>query len=183
MAGAVFILSLAVWIGIGLAERWGLDPSFALFAKLAPFFLGGALVFFVVERSGINPIIAVGSLVVALALIFFVPRWGGQASAPFLAYGLLWLSSVVPQPGWIARNDVSYGFYIYAWPVQQLTVLLGGAAWGMPVYILITIAVTFVLAWLSWVVVERPAMLKVRPRPGERLRPEPIEPPGDIQRA
>ena len=80
------------------------------------------------------------------------------------------------------RNDVSYGFYIYAWPVQQLVVLVGGAALGMPVYILITIVVTFALAWLSWVLIERPAMLLARPK-GNHLRPQPVGPPGDIQDA
>ena len=124
--------------------------------------------------------LGVGALVVAVALILLIPHWGGQAAAPLLAYGLLSLSTWVRQPSWVARNDVSYGFYIYAWPVQQLVVLIGGAALGMPVYILITIVVTFALAWLSWVLIERPAMLLVRPT-GKRLRPEPVGPPGDIQ--
>ena len=77
---------------------------------------------------------------------------------------------------------MSYGFYIYAWPVQQLVVLVGGAALGMPLYILITIIATFALAWLSWVAIERPAMLTVRPK-ADRLQPEPVAPPGDIQGA
>ncbi|WP_435527005.1 acyltransferase family protein [Microbacterium aurantiacum] len=175
MAGVVFVVSLLVWIGSPLAERWGLDGSFLLFAKLAPFFLGGALVFFIVERSGINTIVAVSSLVVALVLIGAVPRWGGQASAPFLAYGLLWLSSVIPQPRWIARNDVSYGFYIYAWPIQQIAVLLGVSALGLPAYMLIVALVTFALAWLSWVFVEHRAMGWARPS-SDRLRPLPVGP-------
>jgi len=180
-AAIAFVLSLGVWIGIGLADRWGLDESFFLFAKLAPFFLGGSLIFFLVERYGISRWVGIGSLVAALILILAVPRWGGQASAPLLAYGLLWLSAVVPQPAWIARNDVSYGFYIYAWPVQQLTVLVGGAALGLPVYIVITVVITFALAYLSWIVVERRAMMWARPTSG-RLRP-PESVPGDIRPA
>jgi len=163
LAGVAFVLSLLVWIGVEFAQRWGLDESFFLLAKLAPFFLGGAFVFFIVERAGINAWVAIGALAVALALIFLVPRWGGQAAAPFLAYGLLWLSSVIPQPRWIARNDVSYGFYIYAWPVQQLVVLVAGASMFFPLYILITVVLTFALAYLSWILVERRAMRWVRP--------------------
>lgn len=180
MAGAAFVLSLLVWIGAPLAETAGLDPSFLLLAKLAPFFLGGAFVYFVVERSGISAVVAVAALVVAGVLIVTVPRWGGQAAAPFLAYGLLWLSTVIPQPGWIARNDVSYGFYIYAWPVQQLVVLLGGAALGLPLYMIVAALGTFALAWLSWVVVERRAMLWARPSGGHLRPPETL--PGDMQR-
>ncbi len=158
-----FAFSVAVYAAIGIATRIGLDPSFALFARLLPFFLGGSLIYFVVERIGINRILGIASLAISLALIALVPRWGGQLAAPFLAYGLLFLATVLPQPKWIAQNDVSYGFYIYAWPVQQLAVLAGAAALGMPVYIAITVVVTFGLAWLSWVLIERPAMALVRP--------------------
>jgi len=181
LAGAVYLLSLFVWIAIPVAERLGLDGSFMLLAKLAPFFLGGAFVYFIVERSGINPLLGVTSLVLAGLLIVGVPHWGGQAAAPLLAYGLLWLSAVVPQPAFIAHNDVSYGFYIYAWPVQQLLVLVGVGAWGLGLYMLTAAVVTLGLAWLSWTVVERRAMIWARPtkdspRPAETL-------PGDIQRA
>lgn len=180
-AGAAWLVSVLVWIAIPLAQRLGLDESFFLFAKLAPFFLGGAFVYFIVDRSGISTPLGVGALAVGAVLVVGVPRWGGQVAAPFLAYGLLWLSSVVPQPAWIARNDVSYGFYIYAWPVQQLAVLAGASALGLPVYIAVTVVVTFVLAWLSWVAIERRAMMWARPR-GDHLRP-PQTLPGDIQRA
>lgn len=163
LAGLAFLVSLGVWIATDLAQRWGLDESFFLLSKLAPFFLGGAFVFFIVERAGINMWVGLGALAVAAALIFFVPRWGGQAAAPFLAYGLLWLSAVVPQPGWIARNDVSYGFYIYAWPVQQLVILVAGATIAFPLYLVITAVLTFGLAWASWVGIERRAMGWVRP--------------------
>lgn len=163
-ATVAFLLSVAVWMNIGLAERMGLDGSFVLLFKLLPFFLGGAVVFLIIDRVGINTWIALGSLVIALALIIFVPGWGGQISSPFLAYGLLFLSTIVPQPGWIAKNDISYGFYIYAWPVQQLVVLVGGASLGMPVYIVITIIVTAALAALSWFFIERPSMRRIRRR-------------------
>lgn len=176
----LFVLSVVTYALIGVASRAGLDGSFELFARLLPFFLGGSLVYFLIERSGVNRLLGIGALIVTVLLIVFIPRWGGQASAPFLAYGLLSLSTWIPQPRWVARNDVSYGFYIYAWPVQQLTVLVGGATIGMPLYILVTVLVTFALAWLSWVVVERPAMLLVRPK-DEARTPVPADAPGDIQ--
>lgn len=163
-AVAVFVLSVLVWMNIGLVERLGLDGSFVLLFKLLPFFLGGALVFLIVERVGVNVWIAVAALVIAITAILLIPHWGGQISSPFLAYGLLYLSSVIPQPRWIARNDISYGFYIYAWPVQQLVLLAGGTRWGMPIYILITIVGTVVLAALSWFLIERPSMRRVRGR-------------------
>lgn len=178
MVALLWIVSVAVYASIGLASRIGLDSSFDLFARLLPFFLGGSLMYFLIERYGINRSLGIAALLAALAVIWLIPRWGGQASAPLLAYGLLSLSTWVPQPGWIARNDVSYGFYIYAWPVQQLTVLFGGDDLGMPLYLVLTVVGTFALAWFSWVLVERPAMLLVRPK-GNRSRAEHALPPED----
>jgi peptidoglycan/LPS O-acetylase OafA/YrhL len=176
----LWVLSVAMYALIGGAQRIGLDVSFELFARLLPFFLGGSMMYFLIEKWGLNRLVGFAALAAAVAMILLIPRWGGQASAPFLAYGLLSLSAWVPQPAWIARNDVSYGFYIYAWPVQQMVVLVGGAALGLPVYIIITIVVTFALAWLSWVLIERPAMRMVRPK-GNHLRPESVGRPGDNQ--
>lgn len=163
LAFAAWLVSVGVWAWISAFQHLGLDDSFSLLSKLAPFFLGGAFVYFLVERHGINTALGIASLVGALPLILLVPHYGGQLAAPLLAYGILWLATVVPQPTWVARNDVSYGFYIYAWPVQQLIVLLGGAALGLGAYMLVAGLITFAFAWLSWVTVERRAMALVRP--------------------
>jgi peptidoglycan/LPS O-acetylase OafA/YrhL len=134
--------------------------------------MGGACAYLLIERFGINRWIGILSLIAAALLIGLIPGWGGQASSPFLAYGLLFLSSVIPQPAWIARNDISYGFYIYAWPVQQLVALAGGLRWGMVVYILLTIVGTAILAAGSWFFIERPSMRRVRGR--RSAQPAPV---------
>lgn len=58
--------------------------------------------------------------------------------------------------------DVSYGVYIYAWPLQQLTVDLYQRWLGMPPepQILIALALPPVMlaGYLSWIWVERPAL-------------------------
>ncbi|MBW8761696.1 MAG: acyltransferase [Microbacterium sp.] len=162
VVGILFVLSVIIWARLDVMQELGLDVIFSSFARLLPFFLGGALVYFVVERWGFHRWASFVALSVALAMIVFLPHWGGQASSPFLAYGLLGLSTVIPQPAWIARNDVSYGFYIYAWPIQQLVFLAGGATWGIPVYLLLTLAGTAVLAAMSWFLIERPIMRRVR---------------------
>lgn len=171
-ASLAFVLSVVVWMNISIADRIGLDASFQLLFKLMPFFLGGAVAYLVIERFGINLWIAIVAMVIAAASIVFIPHGGGQISSPFLAYGLLYLSTVIPQPRWIAKNDISYGFYIYAWPVQQLTALAGGLRWGMLAYLIITIAGTIVLAAASWYLIERPSMRRVRGR--HRIRPLPV---------
>lgn len=172
----VFIIVTGAHANGSLLTRLGLDGSFLLFVKLAPFFLGGACIYFVIERHGVNRWLGISALVIAAALILSIPHWGGQVSAPFLAYGLLWLATVIPQPRWVATNDVSYGFYIYAWPVQQLLALIGLGVGGNPaafvLYNVVAVIVTFGLAWVSWVVVERPAMTRIRRRPSTSVRAE-----------
>ena len=54
--------------------------------------------------------------------------------------------------------DLSYGLYIYHWPVQFVLVLAGAAALGPWAFVPLSIAVALVLAALSWVLVEAPAL-------------------------
>ncbi|CUR56003.1 membrane hypothetical protein [metagenome] len=55
-------------------------------------------------------------------------------------------------------NDISYGAYIYAFPVQQLLVVLGVHRLGYAALFVTALALTLCLAWLSWTFVERPAL-------------------------
>ncbi len=56
------------------------------------------------------------------------------------------------------RNDLSYGVYLYAFPIQQLLVYRGlgsGRPWLLTA---LTLPPVFVAAFISWVSVERPAL-------------------------
>jgi len=68
-------------------------------------------------------------------------------------------------------GDVSYGVYLLAFPVQQTIVLLaGGGGIGPLALVAISLPVTYLLALLSWRVIERPALsLKRRVRGGALL--------------
>ncbi|MCR5879121.1 acyltransferase [Phenylobacterium sp. J367] len=85
---------------------------------------------------------------------------------------------------WVGRNlnldrrvtrgqDISYGVYIYAFPCQQLAVrwIPEAAGAGFLTYYAVALGGTVVLAWLSWVLVERPALRLKGPAAGalERL--------------
>jgi peptidoglycan/LPS O-acetylase OafA/YrhL len=69
-----------------------------------------------------------------------------------LAQGIQWK---VPSP--IKLGDLSYGIYIYAWPITQLAVM----ALPQPTWLaagLIATPITLVCAWLSWHVIEKRAL-------------------------
>jgi peptidoglycan/LPS O-acetylase OafA/YrhL len=60
-------------------------------------------------------------------------------------------------------GDLSYGIYIYAWPVQQLLICWLGKETNYFVLIVPTLALTIGLAYLSWHWVESVA-LRLKPR-------------------
>ena len=158
----LWIASVAIHATMGFWARLGLDLNFTLLLKLLPFFLGGVVAYLVFERWGMRTPIGIACLIGSLVPIFLIPGFGGQLAAPLLAYGLLWLSTVVPQPRLIARHDVSYGFYIYAWPAAQMLILLGLGEAGVWVFIVVNILITLALAIASWLLVERPIMRATR---------------------
>ena len=56
-----------------------------------------------------------------------------------------------------SRFDLSYGVYLYAFPVQQLVVQYCDARTPL-VLAIYSMPITFLLAWMSWVWIEQPAM-------------------------
>ena len=179
LVAAMWVASVALRAATLVGITAGLDEQFVLLTRLFPYFMGGALLYFVIDRYGLRPVIGWISIPVAAVLMAWVPGLGGPIAAPVIGYALLHLSTLIPQPAWIARNDVSYGFYIYAWPIQQLVVLLGGAQWGIPVYTLVCAALTFALATASWFWVERPVMSATRRLTPQRASPRTPAPAQD----
>jgi peptidoglycan/LPS O-acetylase OafA/YrhL len=79
---------------------------------------------------------------------------------PALAYLVLWLAAALPKSvQWIgAKNDYSYGVYVYGFLVQQITAFFGWYRWGYLPWTLACLVITFGCAWLSWHGVEKWAM-------------------------
>ena len=61
-------------------------------------------------------------------------------------------------------GDLSYGIYIYAWPVQQITVALLGENRSYFVLLGVSLPITLALAFFSWHFVEKVA-LRYKPAP------------------
>jgi peptidoglycan/LPS O-acetylase OafA/YrhL len=139
---------------------WRVEPGalntslFLETMRLGTYFLAGMVFYFWAERIRLDWRLAV----VALGLVaaaWAVGRPDVLGPLP-LAYFLLWLGATVPAR-WAQRNDVSYGVYIYAFPVAVLV------EWFMPglsvaQHVGLVVLFTVPLAWASWLIVERPAM-------------------------
>jgi peptidoglycan/LPS O-acetylase OafA/YrhL len=161
--GLAFAASVLAW---ATADGWGPGayPDLVLLARLLPAFLGGALVQVLAGRVALRLPVALVALVAAAALVVGVERWGAQAASPLIAYVLLWLSTVLPSPGFARRHDISYGVYIYAFPVQQLLVYAGAHRFGLVAYDAVAALATAAVAAVSWRLVERPALRWARHR-------------------
>lgn len=155
--GALTLVALVDGLGVVALPAVGggaleLDRVIPLFLA----FLGGALMFLLADRIrlGLVPAaIALAALVVTVVL--------GQVPAlGTLLFGflLLALGIVLPLRRVGSRFDISYGVYIYGWPVQQLLILAVGPELPLPLYILLVFVGTIPLAFLSCVLVEKPAL-------------------------
>lgn len=152
LAGFVAATALSLTV-----QTQGIGGVIQPFSLLLPFFLAGALLFRYGRRI---PLTGSWAAAAALALIAVSAAGYGESLAPLpLAYAVIWLGVALPKAvrrlG--SRNDFSYGMYLYAFPVQQILVLSGAHQLGVSAYILLNIAVTSVLAIVSWFAVEQPA--------------------------
>jgi peptidoglycan/LPS O-acetylase OafA/YrhL len=124
------------------------------FVQLSPFFFAGATLFVVRRVTPLHGLLAAAAAVAAAAGLAVEPA---LAALP-LAYLTLWLGARLPLQRFGQRHDLSYGLYIYAFPVQQLLAILGVTRAGVWVYLTLGLVCTVPLAALSWLVVEQPCM-------------------------
>ncbi|MFT7712298.1 acyltransferase family protein [Clavibacter tessellarius] len=97
--------------------------------------------------------LAAGLVLVAGAL----PEYSPLAALP-LAYLVISLGALGTHPRLRVRQDISYGVYIYGFPVQQLLVTAGAGALGVPFFAVVSLLATLPLAAGSWFLVEKPAL-------------------------
>ncbi|OAE02751.1 acyltransferase [Arthrobacter sp. OY3WO11] len=151
---AAFVGSTAASVAVHAA---GIDGISADLSLLVPFFLAGATIHAYADEIPCNKALAWLSFS-ALAVVLVCGQ-GKTMSALPVAYLLLWLGIVIPRrlASLCARNDFSYGTYLYAFPMQQWLVIGGYAHVGPAAYIVLSVLATAPFAILSWFWVEQPA--------------------------
>jgi peptidoglycan/LPS O-acetylase OafA/YrhL len=101
-------------------------------------------------------------------------RYGGFVPFGLVAgaYAVLYLAAKLPpvfqRVG--AKNDYSYGIYVYGFLVQQTLAYLGVYRWGYIPFVVVALAVSAGLAWLSWHAIEKRALALKAWGPGKGLR-------------
>ncbi len=84
--------------------------------------------------------------------------WIGWLYMPAFCYLVYFGAFRLPFHNIERKADLSYGVYVYGYPIQQLLPLLGGAAYGYAVYLALCLAGVAIMAAASWFIIEKPAM-------------------------
>lgn len=126
--------------------------------RLWTFFAVGMLFYVFADKIPASLPLAVIACLVTLSLVSTSHNiWGSIIIFVAMPYMVLALGATLPtRIG--TRNDISYGIYVYAFPVQQLLVLAGITQYGWFFTAFSCFALTLPLAFLSWHFIEKPAM-------------------------
>lgn len=152
---AAFLLALTVLSAttVPALDHWFVHAA----ARFATMFLAGALVLQLQRRIPARWSLVGLACAVVVASAALLPDYRMVAALP-LAYACVVAGALLKVPALNLRTDLSYGTYIYAFPVQQLLVGAGLGAAGVPLFFAASVAVTLPLAAVSWFAVERPAL-------------------------
>jgi peptidoglycan/LPS O-acetylase OafA/YrhL len=134
-------------------QRGPLPEHLSYLIWVTSFFITGTLVWVLRERIRLWWPILVTLLIVA-ALTRGTPAFHAAYFA-LVAYATFYLG-FAPRLPTIEKNDLSYGVYLYGWPMQQLALLAGAST--LALNIAAATAMTLIFAALSWFAVERPAL-------------------------
>jgi len=130
--------------------------------ELFPFFIAGSA--FYLYRDHVVKWLPLFGL--SLLLLVVSSYWGGLFWALLFGgtYAVIYLalSSSLEVKLFGRRADLSYGVYLYGWPVAQLLLYLSHQTLSPLPLFFVTMAVTLPIAYASWLVVESPSLLIVR---------------------
>jgi peptidoglycan/LPS O-acetylase OafA/YrhL len=154
VAGILFVTHFSATAGQAITPAFLVPPL----PELLFVFLCGAVLGTVATRLHATPL-----LFAAAVFVFLLASIGGGLY--FRTVGLGCLAIILPGIAALLpakhvgffRNDLSYGTYVWAFPVQQ-TLAYAGLATSKIFFILTAGLATLILAALSWFFVEQPAL-------------------------
>lgn len=124
--------------------------------RLILVFLLGATAYLYARRIPIHAGLGLAALATFLAGVTLFDDYRALGAAP-LAYVIVWAGTRFPWH-WSMRADLSYGVYIYHWPLFQLLVLTGIGTLPTAAFVPAGLALVLIPAALSWYLIEKPAL-------------------------
>jgi peptidoglycan/LPS O-acetylase OafA/YrhL len=159
LAVAVFAATLLPPLEVGDAMTAQFGHATARFAIM---FAAGALLYQLRDIIPANWALVAVSIFIVLLAANLLPDYRVVAAIP-LAYAIIVSGALIKNKRFALRTDLSYGVYIYGFPIQQLLIICGLASMNPVVFSVLATIATLPLAALSWFLVEKRAMsLKAR---------------------
>lgn len=140
-----------------LTRKWG-DLEMAV--RLASQFMAGSLLYLARERLALRKDYFALAMLACIASPFLPVIYGRLLFDLAFAYAVIYLGFLkLPLlPAASRWGDFSYGFYLYAYPMQQLSLHLLGNNPNFAVFLYASFMATLLCAILSWQLVEKPAL-------------------------
>jgi peptidoglycan/LPS O-acetylase OafA/YrhL len=160
----VVALLALVWCGAFVVATTSLETNHSVdaMARFALMYMSGVGLFVLRRSVPVTPVAVAAALGGAIMAGAVVPDYQLVAALP-LAFGLVGIGALVRVRRLQFHNDISYGMYIYGFPIQQL---LAGVpevrGLGPLPSALIALVITAPVAWASWVLVERPSAKRIK---------------------
>jgi peptidoglycan/LPS O-acetylase OafA/YrhL len=158
--------ALSLLVGSGVLYAFGLlhGGSHFGFATMVHlrffyFYLAGMVFYLYREKIQYKPAIVAGVLVAAVVTAVlrrfevFMPL-----ELPYLLMAVA-CGKHIPFDWLSKRCDLSYGLYLYAWPIQMLLLLALGARVSPIALFAMTFPLSALAAIISWIAIERPSMM------------------------
>lgn len=159
LAGAICLGAIALngmmWLGVNMSA---LNPVFSdifLLMFFAPFSFGTVFALFG-DRIPIDNRLAVFAVALG-AVTYATGGWNVLGQFGF-CYFLMWMAVKLPLTNWEKHGDLSYGVYIFAWPIMTFAAHLGLQNYGWFVYHFVIVLAVHIVAYFSWHLIEKPAM-------------------------
>lgn len=160
LAAAIFVLR---YLPLPMAALWCVACLYALWTgvdstidkpteRLGILFVTGACIAAVQRLRSLS---AAAILVTAMAALFFARGQTFIGAMLLVALGSVLAGQIQMPPAFRLKLDISYGVYLFAFPIQQLTVWWGLSFWpGIVTATVLTVAI----ALFSAIAVEQPAL-------------------------
>jgi peptidoglycan/LPS O-acetylase OafA/YrhL len=154
----VLVLFVTPLSSISLAPAGGTTSgNLPLVIMLGATFVLGNLAYSL--RARLHLSWSIGAALMALWILTWDGGWARATGIVAIAFAVLVLA--FRTPAWLRRltapGDLSYGIYVYAFPVQQSVAAIWGAIDPL-LMMAIAFPVTYGLAFVSWRLIERPAL-------------------------
>lgn len=156
LVAAAFITFFAISAGLSAFRGMQPTPYGGEVLYLYVFFAGGASAYLFRDRIPMRWEVAVAAAAILAATLptpmygFFVPLC--------LSYLTFFAAMNLPFRSFDRRVDLSYGVYIYAFPLQQLLAMHRINDLGVSAYFFVAMALVVPVAATSWFLIERPSL-------------------------